>query len=87
MDNWTDEELIGYCEIHCETDVALFSGRHVNRMLALAGHPDCYVRSVPAGEFISLHDNMAHLCKLARERLVSTQSTSAANSKEGGEHA
>ena len=29
----TDAELIGYCDIHCETERALFNDRQINRML------------------------------------------------------
>ena len=34
---WTDEELIGYADIHCETDLALFHKDHARRLLDLAG--------------------------------------------------
>lgn len=66
---WTDAELISYCEIHCQTERALFSSAHINRMLALAGHPEVYVREVPADRFFSAHGEMEVLCKLARVRL------------------
>jgi len=69
INNMSDEELIGYCEFHCETELALFKGSDINRMLALAGHPDNFVKSVPENEFIGMHDSMAYLCKLARSRL------------------
>ena len=47
----TDEELIGYADIHCDTDLALFHRAHLNRLLALAGDlllPDS------AGSFFSM---------------------------------
>lgn len=61
----TDEQLIGYCEIHCETPRALFKGSHINRMLELAGHPKGFVQRVPDDQFISVHEEMKELCKLA----------------------
>lgn len=64
-----DLGLINYCELHCQTERALFVGKQVNRMLALAGYPEGYVRSVPDTEWISLHSDMAELCKLAKRRL------------------
>jgi hypothetical protein len=70
MAEFTDMDLIGYCELHCQTERALFSGKHINRMLALAGHPEPYVREVPEERFFSVHSEMENLCKLARERLA-----------------
>jgi hypothetical protein len=32
-----DEQFIGYCETHCRTERALFSGAQVNRLEELAG--------------------------------------------------
>lgn len=60
----TDDELIGYCQIHCETPRALFHADHVNRMLVLAGREPQDLEG-----FYSLHEEMEELCKLARERL------------------
>lgn len=34
---WTDEFLLGYVELHSESELALFSLAHVNRLLRLAG--------------------------------------------------
>jgi hypothetical protein len=65
----TDEELVGYCRLHCETPRALFNATQVNRMLALAGHPQGYVKSVPEGWY-SVHDRMKTLCRLATERMM-----------------
>lgn len=64
----TDEELIGYCDLHCESERALFNAEQINRMISLAGHPEDYVRQVPDGWY-SIHDEMKNLVKLARERL------------------
>ncbi len=33
----TDDELIGYADLHCRTERALFHRDHVNRLLTLAG--------------------------------------------------
>jgi hypothetical protein len=33
----TDDELLGYCELHCRTPVALFHREQVARVCALAG--------------------------------------------------
>ena len=41
MSAMTDEELLGYAEIHCRTEVAAFHVDHVNRILALAGANWC----------------------------------------------
>jgi hypothetical protein len=62
----SDLDLIGYAELHCLTELALFSAEQVNRMIALAGNPAGYR---PATSWVSGHDEMAELCKLARARL------------------
>lgn len=67
-----DNDLINYCESHCKTERALFSGTDVNRMIELAGYPDDYVRSVDSNQFFSLHFEMENLVKLARTRLYPT---------------
>lgn len=72
----TDEHFIGYCEIHCTTERALFSGAQINRMLKLAGNPPDYVRWLPAGNWYSVHEHMQELCDIAKARLNPTQSTS-----------
>lgn len=64
-----DEELIRYCEIHCETERALFSREQVNRMMELAGVTDKWLGYPIEQAFISLHSDMNELCKLAREKL------------------
>lgn len=63
----TDSELIGYCELHCKTERALFHADHVNRMLELAGHPEGYVHRVTG--WLSVHEEMQRLVDLARARL------------------
>lgn len=78
MAEMSDDQLIGYCEIHCETEVALFSPEQINRMLALAGHPEGYVHSVD--RWLSVGSEMRHLCELARAR-------QAQNSAKGSETA
>lgn len=73
MADMPDDRLIGYCEMHCQTERALFSGKHINRILALTGHPEGYVHSVAEDEFISVHGEMEHLCKLARDRMAANR--------------
>ena len=59
-----DNELIGYCDSHSETERALFCREHVERMLKLAGIENkC---DLPA--FISLKGEMKNLVTRARER-------------------
>jgi len=69
----TDAELIGYCDIHCETERALFNERQINRMIELAGYPDEFVREVRVGWY-SVHQEMKELVRLARERVGSEPS-------------
>lgn len=65
-----DKELIGYCRIHCQTERALFSGTHINRIIALAGYPTHFVREVPPKQFFSMHEDMKELCDLAEAKPV-----------------
>jgi hypothetical protein len=60
-----DKELIGYCEIHCETPRALFNGAQIKRMHELAGEP---TPKMADDSWISMHYDMAVLCKAAREK-------------------
>lgn len=62
-------DLIGYCEIHCHTERALFVGAHVNRMIELAGNPKGF-RHVDPNQFYTVKGDMERLCELARERLL-----------------
>ncbi len=71
MSEMTDIELIDYCEIHCTTERALFAGKHINRMIELAGNPADFPKFVRHDALLSAHEEMAELCKLARARLVS----------------
>lgn len=71
----SDDQFIGYCELHCQTPRALFSGRHVNRMLKLAGNPPHFSKQVADDEFLSLHESMAELCTLARARIAANSCT------------
>lgn len=63
------DNLIGYCEIHCKTERALFKGIHINEMLELAGFPTNFPKSVDPDQWISVHGEMEELCKLARLNL------------------
>lgn len=62
----TDEQLIGYCEIHCQTERALFNNEQVNRMLELAGS---HVRLSTMSTWTTVRDEMVLLCEMARFRL------------------
>lgn len=63
-----DNELIGYCNIHCETDLALFHKNHVRRMFELAGEP--VPVNIDEQDFWSVGpDLMRPLVKKAREGL------------------
>lgn len=68
-----DEDLIGYCEIHCTTERALFSGVQVNRMIELAGFPSTFVSGVKSSGWFSIYQEMQELCDLARARLQPTK--------------
>ena len=68
-----DEELIGYCEEHCETPRALFHKNQIAKMLELAGEPEGHSSSKEFYEadveWQSVHEPMKELVKLARARL------------------
>lgn len=65
----TAEEHVEYCALHCRTERALFNGKHINQMIELAGFPDQHPKSVDPNVWLSLHDDMEELVKLARENL------------------
>jgi hypothetical protein len=46
----TDKELVGFFEIHCQSDDPLFKGEDVNRLLALAEFPPDYAAKVEPPE-------------------------------------
>lgn len=65
MAEFTDEELIRYCESHCKTERALFHRKHVLRMIELSRLP----YNLPAGiEWWALHGDMERMCEAARAR-------------------
>jgi hypothetical protein len=63
----TDEVLIGYCSIHCETERALFNPDQINRMVELAGFPPDYPRKVDTWR--QMWGSMETLCRLAYDRM------------------
>ena len=73
FDGMATKELIGYCDIHCETDRALFSREQVAQMIYLAGEPDTWdspnVIVTCSVKWISLKEEMKALVALARERI------------------
>jgi len=69
-DPMTDEEFLGYCDIHCETPRALFSEAHCVRLYRLAGE-EVFDPS-RATRFYAMHAAEAKpLIEKARERLAS----------------
>ncbi len=66
-----DEQLIGYCEEHCRTPLALFHRNHIRRMFVLADNKDLLKRfdALHAPEWFSVHaDAMEPLVQAARRR-------------------
>jgi hypothetical protein len=64
-----DTELIDYCDLHAETERALFHASHIKRMFELA---ECEVPKVvlqSPGGFFSMHESMKKLVSEARERI------------------
>lgn len=78
----TDDELIGYAAIHCETDRALFHTKHARQLLTLADLP------IPewlqnADTFIAIHeDEMAPILAAIRKRRQAQREQAAASSGE-----
>jgi hypothetical protein len=67
LPDWTDEELLGYVELHSMTERALFHVSHVNRLLELAGNPGRF----DGNGFTDLHYQDAKpLIEEARRRLA-----------------
>jgi len=64
-EEWTNEELIRYCEQHCKTEVAMFHKSHISRMMLLAGYSEPQLLN----DYYSMHEEMETLCKKARENL------------------
>ena len=64
------EELIGYCDIHCETERALFPKAIVAQMIDYAGCPEDWSTpdEVAKGniDWYSMHEDMKGLVKLAK---------------------
>ncbi len=67
-----DSELIGYCEIHCKTERALFNADQINRIAKLA-YPDDYF--VPVVGWHSMHEEMQDLVDRARLELTKQKET------------
>lgn len=66
MAEMSDEELLGYAELHCKTERALFHRDHVVRIYGMAG---LEVKSSALPEFVAVHeDAMEPLVAAARRR-------------------
>lgn len=64
----TDDELIGYCEIHCKTERAQFHASQINRMLVLSGAPG---QPDFKGTWANMHEEMQELVEMAKaEKLI-----------------
>jgi hypothetical protein len=74
----TDDQLIGYCALHCTTERALFSADQINRMLDLAGLP----RQRLSGWY-SMHEDMAELSRLARAKQATKASADEGEERNG----
>ena len=75
LDNDTDEDFIGYCRIHSETERALFSKKHVVRILRLAGY-DKLANALEDSnrDFLAVYsDEMHPICDAALRRLKQPQ--------------
>lgn len=66
-EEWSDDEFLGYFELHAPTPLALFARGHVVRLLKMAG-----VKPNPnLGEWTSVHSDVADpLIAEARARLA-----------------
>lgn len=73
----TNEEFLGYVELHSRTERALFAGEHLDRLLALAGRPPIRwgcSQIGPRPALISIHHHVAApLLEEARLRLRSAE--------------
>lgn len=70
LSSQSDEDFLGYVEIHSQTERALYSGRDINRLLKLAGNPPGFVKSVDEKGFYSLHEPEARPLIDAAKRLL-----------------
>ena len=69
-----DKEFLGYLETHGQTPRALTIGRDVNRLLALAGHPEGYIEKVKDDDWFCLPLEASEpLIDMARARLAHPQ--------------
>lgn len=61
------DELVGYCDIHCETEIALFHQEMVAQMIEYAGCPKDFPKPeeiMKGEEWSSLHESMKTLVNL-----------------------
>ncbi len=66
------EELVRYCDIHSETDRALFNKDMIAQMIDYAGNPKDYPTAEEMAkasiEWHSLHETMKTLVNLCKEK-------------------
>lgn len=63
----TDEQLIRYCAAHAQTERALFSGEHINRMFALAGYAEGSWQRMAPDDWASMKQSMLELVGKAQD--------------------
>jgi adenine-specific DNA methylase len=66
LKDFTDDDLISYCEEHCKFDLGLFAGAHIRRMIVLAGRSADGIAI--ADDQVYRTEQMADLCVDARRR-------------------
>lgn len=68
----TMEQLVGYCDIHSETPLALFRKDMIAQMINYAGNPENYPTAEEMSksdiEWHSLHEEMKTLVNICKER-------------------
>lgn len=64
----SDQEFLSYFSLHATTERALFSGQHINRLLALAGSTDRAV-SEDGGLWVVYSETADPLIEAAYKRL------------------
>lgn len=79
-EEWTDEQLLDYFEIHSQTERALFSHAHVDRFLKLVGRQ--MPKELEGSKFIvcryrEIHEFLDHARRRLRVRLVWSASSNA----------
>lgn len=73
---WTDEEFLGYFEIHCRTERALFNGYQIKRLVRLGGMEGDDVEGMRDDQWASVYEGQAKpridraRARLAKEKVL-----------------